>query len=106
MNQPPLNQKAFEYAEEYCATYGEYSTFREQLRMGISAYRTVAHPLVTSLEELDAMPDGSIVMDSEGEVYIMTPYDEFWRVWGNDKRFSSGEIVLPVRVLHLPEVKP
>lgn len=60
-------------------------------------------PLVTSLEELDAMPDGSVVKDSVGEVYVMTPYDEFWRVWGNDKRFSSCEIVLPARVLDLPE---
>ena len=58
--------------------------------------------IVYTVEELDQLPDGSIVKDSEGEVYIMTPYDEFWRVWGNDKRFSTGEIVLPARVLDTP----
>lgn len=76
-------------------------------RAAISGYLlSVAQPLVTSLEELDAMPDGSVVKDSVGEVYVMTPYDEFWRVWGNYKRFSSCEIVLPARVLWSPEVKP
>lgn len=63
------------------------------------------HPVVNSVEELDKLPDGTIVKDSEGEIYIMTPYDEFWRVFGNDMRFSSGAIALPARVLHLPEVK-
>lgn len=71
-----------------------------------SAQWIEATPLVTSLEELDAMPDGSVVKDSVGEVYIMTPYDEFWRVWGNGKRFASEAIVLPARVIDLPEVKP
>lgn len=61
-----------------------------------------AQPEVSSVEELDQLPDGSIVKDLEDEVYIITPYDEFWRVWGNDKRFSSGAIVLPARVLYRP----
>lgn len=101
----PEAVRAGSHAGHYAYSTG--GDVEDVVQASIYAYaQAVAQPLVTSLEELDAMPDGSVVKDSVGEVYIMTPYDEFWRVWGNYKRFSSCEIVLPARVLHLPEVKP
>lgn len=102
--QTPLNQKAFEYAEDHCATYGEYSTFREQLRMGIKAYLAVAQPVVTTQEELDALPHETVIRDSQDFVFEkigLHGKDPEW--WCTTDFLNETKVTLPVRVLYRPE---
>lgn len=108
MTNTPLDPDAFASAEEYCATYGEYSTFREQLRMGIGAYLASVHPVVNTIEELDALPLGTTIQDSDEDCVLQalergSILGTEWYIPGVEKIFTSKDIELPARVLYLPE---
>ena len=68
-----------------------------------------AHPVqVTTAEELDALPVGSVVLDHDREVraYIarnQTEPAQWWHV-GEASTFPRGNLMLPATVLYRPEV--
>ena len=75
----------------------------------VSAYLAVAQPEVNSLEELDALPVGSLIMMS-GVVAPFLHTDDGWEstrtpgkpVWD----YTNNPHYFPARVLYRPEVKP
>ncbi|MGI5223024.1 hypothetical protein [Nocardia sp. CA-290969] len=61
--------------------------------------------VITDPAELDALPAGSVVMDSpypEGDVYRRTS-DGAWEEPGFDATCTSRSLSLPVVVLHTPQ---
>lgn len=71
----------------------------------VEAYLAVAQPLVNSVEELDALPDGAYVQGYDG--YKHAKNDEgTWNIVVNHRATPHGSdsIELPALVLYRPEV--
>ena len=72
-------------------------------------------PIVSSLEELQSLPPGSIIVDSEDDAYRLDPYDadgdvkRWYPAWVNGRAYEqdfggvSANIALPAQVLYRPE---
>lgn len=71
------------------------------------AYVAVAQPVVNSVEELDALPVGSVVRGGEydlvGEKIRHSPYPPHWCTIGEEVEAYERDL-LPARVLYRPEV--
>ena len=116
-NQPPLNPDALEDAADviWMRAHGEHGVCRADRERGsyriavdaaeeaISAYLAVAQPVVNSVEELDALPHGSVILNSLEEA--VSKYGDDWYFPGIKHRFATVAS-LPARVLYRPEVKP
>lgn len=77
-------------------------------RVAIETYLAVAQPVVTTFEESDALPVGSVVLDVDGNTARRFP--DGWRttvVEADGRVWLSGHMEdpdLPARVLYRPEV--
>ncbi|ALG28041.1 hypothetical protein AOZ07_02860 [Glutamicibacter halophytocola] len=73
----------------------------------VSTYLAVAQPVVNSVEELDALPVGSVVRGGEydlvGEKIRHSPYPPHWCTIGEEVEAYERDL-LPARVLYIPEV--
>ncbi|MGP5689754.1 hypothetical protein [Glutamicibacter ardleyensis] len=76
-----------------------------------TAYLAVAQPVVNSVEELDALPVGSVFMDSDKDwAYQIISNGEPGREGrvivgaGLEEDFGADELVFPLTVLRRPEV--
>lgn len=111
MNQPPLNPDALEAAS--CEVFREVLRFTKTqsarvARRAVSAYLTAAQPVVNSVEELDQLPVGSLIM-MRGVVAPFLHTDDGWEstrtpgkpVWD----YTTNPSYLPARVLHRPVVE-
>lgn len=70
-----------------------------------------AQPVVNSVEELDALPLGTIIEDSDDDCVLQalergSIMGTEWYIPGIEKIFTSKDVELPARVLYRPEVKP
>ncbi|MGQ3384516.1 hypothetical protein [Glutamicibacter sp. TV12E] len=79
-------------------------TSQEHYRDNARAVLAAAQPVVNSVEELAALPIGSIVQDLlEGWSHRKdTPTT--WLGFGDENGFLAHDILLPARVLYRPEV--
>lgn len=114
MPNTPLNPDALEVAErwmqEKSATFGLHWKNAKPI---IEAYLAVAQPVVTSVEELDALPIGSVILSEryiarqEGEEYPGVFQKLYTGDWHRGGRSSDThpDYFLPARVLYRPEVK-
>ena len=62
---------------------------------------------VNSVAELDALKDGAIIIDDDGDVMRYTSKTDsgnHWEVMGTEEWYSSA--ALPATVLYRPEMKP
>lgn len=72
----------------------------------VSAYLAAAQPVVNSVEELDALPAGSIIFYDEGFTIIAAKksyYDGEWYVTGCNE-YRRTDTLFPATVMHRPEV--
>lgn len=126
MNQPPLNPDAFDAAwealyEEFSGRIGDLNgnDCERMAETAIRAYLAAALPEVTSVEELDALPVGSIIADLYDErgnapVVLCKALNRDWaalttgtqngRPWWTSEEIA--QVARRLRVLHRPEVKP
>jgi hypothetical protein len=63
---------------------------------------------VTTVEELDALPDDSAVRDAQGFIYVKChgfgdPGFPWWESTGEQRGFTAGHAYLPATVLYTPE---
>lgn len=125
-NQTPLNPDALEAGArallavqqpEVSADYAwnvQFDGGREELRneaaAAVSAYLAAALPEVTSVEELNQLPAGTVARDSSGFVFEQITLDRRikpqWVTTGSKYPVVIECIDFPVRVLYRPEVKP
>lgn len=73
----------------------------------VAAYLAAALPEATSVEELDQLPDKTVVLDADGVACQRNGFGidgDYWDSMG--EVILSYHIALPARVLHRPEVKP
>lgn len=112
MNQPPLNPDAlWKKIEAFCENMAETGQMdrMEAIDLLIEAqeHLAVAHPVVNSVEELDALPPESYVQGWDGFKHAKTHSGD-WVLCVEHTRGShnSESIELPARVLYRPEVKP
>ena len=81
-------------------------------RLAESGVATLAatQPEVNSVEELDALPIQSIVLDSDDDDPLQLVDDgeggSYWVRFGDTGFYSTADIILPATVLYIPEVKP
>lgn len=77
-------------------------SFRQDARQIVSAYLAHAHPVVDTVEELDALPGRLTVMDDDGEVWqrAFSWSGAQWHMTGAPGLFHTGGIPLPARVLY------
>ncbi len=93
-----------------------YRASRDCIVAALPELRThfaAALPEVTSVEELEALPVESVVLDADncvlqilhnGEQYLNgDPFREYCMV-GDIRGYESDEVALPARVLYMPEV--
>lgn len=117
MPDTPLNPDALEAAAKAMVTHSETwdeershwskEFFRGKAKLAVSAYLAVALPEVTNVEELDALPDMSAVLDGDGFVLQKLPDDDddsYWFIVGDTSSYYDRDIELPARVLYRPEV--
>ncbi|WP_417372976.1 hypothetical protein [Glutamicibacter protophormiae] len=119
MNQPPLNPDALDKAALAMCHYvvanremghGIRPVYHQyqSAKAAVSAYLAAALPEVTSVEELDQLPVGTVVYAANH----IGPAEKFavgWMGCGNNAAWSSALLArdgLPARVLYRPEVKP
>lgn len=57
---------------------------------------------ITTAEELDALPEGSVILSSGGDSAQKDGVG-YWYLWGGDIGLESAEVALPAMVLHEPE---
>lgn len=59
--------------------------------------------IITTREELDALPSGSVILGSDGEPNVL--HDNGWVLPGGDGGYTSWAVAqnLPASVLHEPE---
>lgn len=57
--------------------------------------------IIETVEQLDALPDGSIIFD--GDKDVMTKWDTRWHFWGSDEDDTDAEVHLPAQLWHHPE---
>lgn len=69
------------------------------------ALKAAALPEVTSVEELDQLPDDTVALDDAGAVLRKWTANE-WYATGDDQSYMNTEIGLPARVLYLPSEQP
>ncbi|MEO9246451.1 hypothetical protein ABDK96_02005 [Citricoccus nitrophenolicus] len=108
-----LERAAEEVADEMpsCAVCEDRDTRRCQYcrreaeryaRAAVTAYLEHVNPVVTTMEELDALPVGSVVMDLHGALTAGTAHNgrRLWDYTGNDVGAWSEDIALPATVIH------
>lgn len=71
-------------------------------RAAVTAYMDHAHPVVDTVEELDALPVGTVVLDASGPCQRLDRGEgvSWWAAAGYEGGWGSDEIDLPARVLH------
>ncbi|HJX77309.1 hypothetical protein [Glutamicibacter sp.] len=115
MPNTPLNPDALETAAKATmgTVYGNLPTEEMHVavaRAAVSAYLAVAQPVVNSVEELDKLPAGSVILDGDPCVLQMVEKSSIvgseWAIANAEHIYTTGKITLPARVLYRPEVKP
>lgn len=109
MNQPPLNPDALRAAFEAVQAIDGPASIgsMEVAEAAVSAYLAAAQPVVNSVEELDQLPVGSVVLDRFDYPHLkaMIALPEYLNL-RTGARITRTEFYLPARVLYRPEVKP
>lgn len=116
MTQPPLNQDALDNLAQVVfgistEEWNEHDEDEKRQALApytriIETYLAVALPEVTSVEELRALPIGSVIIDGDGDAGILEPETI---TFGETRPLPYPYVAkhyLPARVLHMPEVKP
>lgn len=108
MNQPPLNPDALRRAADAVSELyadGHCPKAEDAAEVAVSAYLAAALPEVTSVEELRALPIGSVIIDGDGDAGILEPETI---AFGETRPLPYPYVAkhyLPARVLYRPEVK-
>jgi hypothetical protein len=68
------------------------------LAAGYSKARTI-----DTVEELEALPAGTIVMDAEPDALLRTDTGSWRSLMDPDYTFPSRSLILPAKVVHEPE---
>lgn len=111
MTDTPLNTGALAHARSATFDCWENGGNMDDLaECTIEAYLAVARPVVNSVEELDALPVGSVILDGDPCVLQMVEKSSIvgseWAIANEEHIYTTGKITLPARVLYRPEVKP
>ena len=112
MNQPPLNPDALDKAADAVNELyadGHCPKAEDAAEVAVSAYVAAALPEVTSVEELEALPVGSLVKTADGREFYKAPlYDYPWSQGREHDRANSPYLANygPVTILHKPKEKP
>lgn len=56
--------------------------------------------VVTNAAELDALPEGSVILCNDGDDSAQAAGGGYWYLWGGDIALESAEIATPATVLH------
>lgn len=90
-----------EYHEPVSGT-GECSNCDESHVITAQHIAAELFPLITTMAELDALPDGTVVRSSDGYIYEMTP-SKWWGIGYGADQLGSENVHLPARVIDRPE---
>lgn len=114
MPDTPLNPDALEaatravsLAEREMHTNESLGKQRHIARRAVSAYLAAALPEVSSVEELDQLPHGAIVLDADDDPMMLSPDGEGnadWVRFYDPGWYGSDHVALPARVLYSPGV--
>ncbi|MGP5391519.1 hypothetical protein [Glutamicibacter arilaitensis] len=118
-NPTPLNPDALEAAAKSLdVNYNPEqwpvmaSMMRDYAEAAVSAYLAVAQPVVNSMEELEALPVGSVILSESYQYSLTVPnypvvfqklYTQEWHRGGR-LADTHPEIIIPARVIYQPEV--
>lgn len=96
------HEEGIEKAAEAIGGPRYWQTDMNDARADVTAYLAHAHPVVDSVEELDALPVGTVVMDEHGASTAGEPYKgtRLWDYTGDEIPCLSKDIKLPARVIH------
>jgi len=105
MTSTPLNEEALDAAILACASYMGRS-YESVAKAVVGAYLAVAQPVMNSVEELDALPVGSVIVvnDTMLQADDRDDYGTMWSRVRDIDAYQSDALVLPATVLHRPEV--
>lgn len=117
MNQQDELEKLIRKIDETTDGLGEWheaTEYLEWVRKEVQRILIASRPrVVETVEELDALPVGSVVLDKAGDVgklicdYSNDPAGELlWELAGYGATFGASDVDLPATVIHLPEEKP
>jgi len=117
-----LHEQAQAEAEKrWSATYGQAAWSQHVARVGAfvqgAEWAATRTREVTTVDELDALPIGSVVLNANGVAFVKTWYDDGglqmdrWYATGFEGRWVSeavigGGLTSPARVLYNPEEMP
>lgn len=71
----------------------------------MTAYLAHVHPEVTSVDDLALLPEGSIIIDGDGDAFQRsgkTDYSANWYTTGNEDGWMASQVTLPATVIHRP----
>lgn len=57
---------------------------------------------VSTVEELDALPEGAVILSTRTGDSAQTDHEGYWYLWGGDTSLTPAEIDLPATVLYEP----
>ena len=82
------------------------ATERERYECDARAAYAAFHPTITTAEELDALPDRSVVRDGDGcilekDEHAYTSGAPAWYAAGVEEVVAAEDITLPATVLHM-----
>lgn len=98
--------RAYQVARTKPFTGGSFDRAVDLLRESIPAYLTVAQPVVSTVEALDALPLDSVVLSGTGTVRYKWSESRWYSTNDHHGYYLNVDIELPARVLYRPEVKP
>lgn len=79
---------------------------KEAIRAALEAAAPYMQPTVTTIEELDALPAGTVILDSEGNSTQAVMHGHGKTHWRDNKYralLTSDLIALPATILHRPD---
>lgn len=74
---------------------------RDIASAAVTAYLDVAHPVVETVEELEALPVGAVVLDSHQEGLVNLP-EGWYGIAHNEMALPPEDIAFPARVIWRP----
>ena len=79
-----------------------HAGFIDTSREYVTAYLDHAHPTITTVEELTALPKGTVILTAAGHPMWLhrRSLQGWWYRPADEGDFSEDEIALPARVLH------
>lgn len=104
-----INQEALDTAldDEAYWSYGQIDLDPEDVGNILRTYLETVNPLVTTKEELEQLPLGTVVLDETDDLMQYLPDgegDSYWMRIGDTGIYGPEDVFLPAQVVQMGEV--